>query len=350
MKKVKILCLMIFCGMTSGIIAQDFLAANELVTRRVPWLKNNIAFYKIGKAKNDSDVFSLKTKNHIIIVEASSTSAATKGLGYYLKNYCNRSMSHLGDNLSAPNKIPEVSQPVTIVSNANIRFALNYCTINYTMSFYKWKDWEHELDWMALNGVNLMLTPIGMEKVWQNTLKKVGCDDEEIKRFIAGPAFSAWWLMGNLEGWGGPISQTIIDQQYELEKKILSRIKSFGIEPVMQGFYGMVPNSLQKKNFSIIPQGTWAGGFQRPAMLSPDQNFDKVSGIFYQEIKELYGSDIHYFSGDPFHEGGKSGDIDVSLYAKKIQDQMQQFFPESTWLLQGWQKNPSDALLSKLDK
>lgn len=53
--------------------------------------------------------------------------------------------------------------------------------------------------------------------------------------------FGAWWLMGNLEGWGGPVSDTLIEQQKELQQKILGRMRELGIEPVMQGFYGMVP-------------------------------------------------------------------------------------------------------------
>src|SRR5439155_14653813 len=117
-------------------------------------------------------VFILQTKNEKIAISASSESTAAKALGYYLKNYCHRSMSHMGDNLSPIAKLPVIKEPVRIVSNASLRFALNYCTINYTMSFYKWKDWEHELDWMALNGVNLMLATVGTEALWQNTLKK----------------------------------------------------------------------------------------------------------------------------------------------------------------------------------
>jgi len=342
--------LAILCGTSVCLLAQDFPGASELVTRRTPWLKNNIRFYKTAGTAGSRDIFILSTKGDTVIIKASSPSAATKAVGYYLKNYCQRSMSHLGDNLSSPGKVPQVPQPVTITSNADARFALNYCAVSYSMSFYTWQDWEHELGWMALNGVNLMLAPVGMEKVWQNTLERIGCSDAEIKNFIAGPAFSAWWLMGNLEGWGGPVTNSIIDQQYLLEKDILGRMRSLGVEPVMPCFYGMAPNSLKHKGFSIVPQGKWAGGFVQPAMLAPDENFKKIAGVFYTEMKNLYGSDIHYFSGDPFHEGGKSAGIDVAAYGQLIQHQMQQYFPKSTWLLQGWQNNPSGVLLSKLDR
>lgn len=67
------------------------------------------------------------------------------------------SLSHNGDNLHDLPSLPEVAPSVTVRSPFRYRYALNYCTYNYTYSFYDWNDWERELDWMALNGVNLML-------------------------------------------------------------------------------------------------------------------------------------------------------------------------------------------------
>lgn len=118
---------------------------------------------------------------------------------------------------------------------------------------------------MALNGVNIMLAPVGTELVWYNTLLRLGYTDTEAKAFIPGPAFTAWWLMGNLEGWGGLVSIDMMKQQAELQKKILKRMKELGIEPVLQGFYGMVPHDLKNKisEAKVIEQGKWAGGFQR---------------------------------------------------------------------------------------
>ena len=138
--------------------------------------------------------------------------------------YCHRSLSHLGDNLSAPKTIPEIEKKETISSSFNIRYALNYCTISYSMAFYSWEQWQHELDYMALNGVNLMLAPIGDEKVWQIVLHQYGYSDQEIQKFIPGPAFTAWWLMGNMSEWGGPVTNHYIENQYQLEKKILNRM------------------------------------------------------------------------------------------------------------------------------
>ncbi|PZP45280.1 MAG: alpha-N-acetylglucosaminidase [Pseudopedobacter saltans] len=337
----------------SQINAQNFVAVNDLIARRVPWLKNKVLFEKLGKTNEGKEIFTLESKNKKIVIGASSTSAATKALGYYLKTYCFRTLSHLGDNLSAPVQIPVIPEKETVISSFDIRYALNYCTISYSMAFYGWEQWQHELDYMALNGVNLVLNPVGVEKVWQKVLNKYGYTGKEIAQFIPGPGFTAWWLMGNLSGWGGPVTNQYIDNQSRLEKNILKRMEQLGIEPVFQGFYGMVPDDLKKKypEWKIVDQGKWAGGFKRPEILLPtDPHFAEMAASYYSAVKELYGNDIHYFGGEPFHEGGITKGIDVVTCAKIIQETMQKNIPNSTWVLQGWQANPTDKLLDKLDK
>jgi hypothetical protein len=43
--------------------------------------------------------------------------------------------------------------------------------------------------------------------------------------------------MGNLHGWGGPLSQNWLDQQLTLQKKILSRMIELGMVPGNNLFY-----------------------------------------------------------------------------------------------------------------
>jgi alpha-N-acetylglucosaminidase len=311
----------------------------------------------LGKAtgqpaeKDAKEVFELTTKDGIVQIAASGPNAAAVGLGWYLKYYCHRSMSHMGDNLSAVTPLPVIKEPVRVDASAQIRYALNYCTYNYTLSFYNWKDWEHELDWMALNGVNTMLVANGEEAVWQNVLRKIGYTQQEIDAYITGPAYNAWWLMGNIQGWGGPMPQTQIDNRKVLVQKMLARMKLLGIEPVMPAFFGMVPSTLKNKlHAHIITQGNW-GAFTRPDILDPtDTAFDRIGELFYGETKKLYGKDIHYFSGDPFHEGGITEGVDLGKAGANIQKTMQRYFPGAVWVLQGWQENPRVEMLAGLDK
>jgi alpha-N-acetylglucosaminidase len=297
------------------------------------------------------DVFELATDRGGLIVRASGANAAAAGVGWYLKYSCRRSMSHMGDNLAPVAPLPALEHPVRVQANVRYRYALNYCTFNYTMSFYSWKDWEHELDWMALSGVNLMLVANGEEAVWRNTMRRLGFSDTEIAAFIPGPGYTAWWLMGNLEGHGGPMTPAMVTRRSDLQRRIIDRMRVLGIEPVMPGFYGMVPSSLKARSGAhIVAQGRWSS-FRRPDILDPtDPEFARIASIYYEEMRALYGADLHYFSGDPFHEGGVMAGVDLARAGQAIQAAMQRSFPGAVWVLQGWLENPRKELIASTDK
>ena len=365
MKFKFIFSLICFCFFAAAIQAQDFSGVRDLVHRRVPWLEEHLVLKKVQFEKREessltadmkmrdstADAFTLSYSKGKVLVEANSTSAAAFGVHWYLKYYCHRSMSHMGDNLTAVEVLPVVAHPVHLTGLAKYRYALNYCTYNYTMSFYNWTDWQRELDYMALNGVNLMLVANGQEAVWQSVLDQLGYTQKEIDAFITGPAFNAWWLMGNIQGWGGPMARPVIAERARLVQKMLRRMQQLGIEPVMPAFFGMVPSSLkQKRKAHIVEQGKW-GYFERPDILDPsDSLFAVISDLFYGATRKLYGRELHFFSGDPFHEGGKHGNINLTEAGVKIQAAMQKTFPGSVWVLQGWQANPDKDLIAAVNK
>jgi alpha-N-acetylglucosaminidase len=345
----RLLSALLLAVLPAALGAGEFSGAEGLVARRVPWLEGHVRFETLADATGDA--FELRVQAGTLVVRASGANAAAAGLGWYLKYSCRRSMSHMGDNLSPVDPLPGLDRPVRIESWARRRYALNYCTFNYTMSFYSWQDWEHELDWMALSGVNLMLVANGEEAVWRNALLRLGFSGDEIARFIPGPGYTAWWLMGNLEGVGGPMTAGMIGRRSEVQRRIIARMGTLGIEPVLPGFYGMVPAAMAGKlKAHIVQQGKWAG-FQRPAILDPtDPEFARVAGIYYEELKKLYGPDLHFFSGDPFHEGGVIAGVDLGRAGAGIQAAMQAHFPASTWVLQGWLENPRRELLAATDR
>jgi alpha-N-acetylglucosaminidase len=348
-------------------IAANFNGIESMLKRRLPFLSTKLVFRELSKPLTDGakDAFRLYQSGNQITIEAASTSAAAAAVNHYLRYHCKMSISHSANNLQPLQPLqplPSIADTIVVQSPFVWRYALNYCTYNYTYSFYSWEDWERELDWMALNGINLMLAPVGTEILWQRTLASLGFTDEEIRRYLPGPAYNAWWLMGNLEGWGGPVSDNIITKWSLMQQKILRRMKELGITPVLQGFCGIVPHTLKEKfpQAQIIPQGTWAGGFVRPAVLLPqDTLFARIAALYYGYMKEVYGNDINdmndmnsnvlFLGGDLFHEGGKTDGIDITQTARLVQGNMVKHFPQTSWVLQGWGGNPKDALLAGLD-
>lgn len=96
---------------------------------------------------------------------------------------------------------------------------------------------------MAMNGINMPLLMVGQEAVWQQVLQQFNYNKQEIADFIPGPTYVPWWLMQNLEGEGGPVTQAYIDARVKLQQKIIKRAKELGMQPIFQGFFGMVPFS-----------------------------------------------------------------------------------------------------------
>lgn len=47
------------------------------------------------------------------------------------------------------------------------RYYQNVCTHSYSFVWWDWARWEQEIDWMALNGINLALAWSGQEAIWQ---------------------------------------------------------------------------------------------------------------------------------------------------------------------------------------
>ncbi len=354
MKSTLIINILIGLLMPFSLAARDFPGVEKLVERQAPFLKGKIIFKEVPlPTQGDTqDSYQIYSKGKKLYIEATSPTAAATAVNHYLKNYCRISLTHCVDNYSEPPTLPEVKGIFKAASPFRYRYALNYCTYNYTFSFYTWKDWEGELDWMALNGVNLMLAPMGTEILWQKTMESLGYSDKEIKDFIPGPAFNAWWLMGNMEGWGGPVSDNMIQEWKSIQQKMTVRMKELGISPILQGFWGMVPRNLKDKfpQAKVIDQGTWAGDFPRPALLMPDDPlFDQMAKVYYRYMKEYYGDNVRFMGGDLFHEGGNTAGIDIPQTAKLIQANMQKYFPESVWVLQGWGGNPKKALLDGLN-
>ena len=206
----------------------------------VPNQAKNIVFERII---DGTDFFELETKGKKLIIRGNNGISMARGLNHYMRYYLRKTTSWTGHNLSYTSSLPVVKEKIRVNATLPLRYYLNYCTYSYSMAFWDWTQWEDEIDRMAMQGINMPLVAvIGQYAVWQNTLRRLGYSEKEIIDFLPGAGYEAWWLMGNLEKFGGPVSQQFIDRQTKLQKKMLDRMREYGMEPVLQGFYGMVPN------------------------------------------------------------------------------------------------------------
>lgn len=299
--------------------------------------------------KGQSDFFELDQKGDKVVIRGNNYVNIATGLNWYLKYYAGIHLSWNGMTAKLPESLPKVSTPVRKETNLSLRYDFNYCTYSYTMAFWDWERWEKEIDWMALHGINLPLAVVGQECVWKNMLEKLGYSKEEINKFIAGPAFLAWWAMNNLEGWGGPNPDSWYTQQEALQKKILKRMREYGIEPVFPGYSGMVPHDANKKlGLNVTEPALW-NGFTRPAFLLPtDSRFNEIASLYYKELEKLFGK-ANYYSMDPFHELEDAGSVDFDAAGKAVLKAMKDVNPKATWVIQGWTENPRPEMIKNLN-
>ena len=304
----------------------------------------------IEQVKSNKDFFELDQRNNKVVIKGNNYVSIATGLNWYLKYYAGVHLSWNGMKAKLPAQLPKVTKRERHETNMNFRYDLNYCTYSYSMAFWDWKRWEQEIDWMALHGINLPLAVVGEECVWFNMLKKLGYNKEEINKFIAGPAFLAWWEMNNLEGWGGPNPDSWYTQQEALQKKILKRMREYGIEPVFPGYSGMVPHDASEKLGLELAETPLWNGFTRPAILLPtDPRFEEIANLYYKEQEALFGK-ANYYSMDPFHESKTVGKVDFDAAGKAIMKAMKKVNPNAVWVLQGWSENPRDEMINNLKK
>lgn len=304
--------------------------------------------FVIERLKGEKDFFELDQKGNKVVVRGNNYVSIATGINWYLKYYAGINLSWNGMQADLPEVLPPVLKKERHETDLKLRYDFNYCTFSYSMAFWDWKRWEQEIDWMALHGINLPLAMVGTDVVWKNVLEELGYTREEINAFIAGPGFQAWWLMNNLEGWGGPNPDSWYERQEELQKRILKRMREYGIEPVLPGYSGMVPhNAKDRLGLNVADPGRW-NGYPRPAFLQPtDPQFERIAALYYQEMTRLYGK-ASYYSMDPFHEGGNTSGVDLEAAGKAIWKAMKQANPRAAWVVQAWGANPRPQMIRNL--
>jgi alpha-N-acetylglucosaminidase len=299
--------------------------------------ESNETFFEISTEGTDP----LETK---ITIKGNNRISLSSGLGYYFRYHVLSQVSWTGDSLKnvKDKKLPPLNEPIRKTSKLQYSYYMNTCTHSYSASWWDWNRWEREIDWMALNGINLPLAFTGLEYVTRKLFKELGFSDEEIKEWIAGPAFMAWYRMGNINKWGGPMPDEWIDYEHDLQLKILRRMRNYGMTPVLSMFTGFVPNTFTKHfpNANVTETSDWAGFPKdcRTYMLEvTDPQFNQIAKRFIEIQTETYGTS-HIYNGDVYNEMVPyTNDTEyLKRSSKGTFEGLREADPEAIWLMQGW--------------
>lgn len=321
-----------------------------IVSRRLGEQYNDWFDFSVRESTSGHDEFSMEMKDGKVAISGPNGVSIAYGLNHYLKYFCNVNISQVSDQVKMPETMPVVTDTIHQTTPLDVRYSYNFCTLSYSMAFYGEEEWRRELDWLALNGVNVVLDMTGQEEVWRRFLGELGYTHQEIKDFIAGPAYYAWFYMQNMTGFGGPVHDNWFKDRTELARKNHLIMQKLGMQPALLGFSGMVPTDIKDKdpNAQIIAQGNWTA-IARPAMLKTDtESFDKYAEIFYKAQQDVYGDITKYYATDPFHEGGNTGGMNLSTVSSKVLAAMMKADSDAVWIIQSWGSNPTPALINGL--
>ncbi|KAF9109037.1 hypothetical protein BGX27_008059 [Mortierella sp. AM989] len=218
----------------------------KLVPNLVPASLTNIHdTFRVSNEKNNAG----------ILIEGATISGLGAGLYHYIRNVCQVDMSWAGDRFNdMPATPPSISKPEGIIRASFVpwRYYMNVVTFGYSYAFWGWERWERELDWMLLTGVNMALAMVGQERIFRQMYENLGLTRDELNDFFAGPAFTPWQHMGNIQGsWAFPDDSNLknewIDSQWQLQGQIMTRMRDFNITAILPVFNGFVPRRLVAK-------------------------------------------------------------------------------------------------------
>eukprot|EP00118_Oscarella_pearsei_P005009 m.22289 g.22289 ORF g.22289 m.22289 type:complete len:807 (+) comp28318_c0_seq2:22-2442(+) len=282
-----------------------------------------------------------------IVLRGNTGVALASALNWYLKYYCYCEVSWgnngTGDQLNVPSPLPQPKQKERMESPVKYKYYMNVCTVSYSMAWWDWSRWEREIDWMALQGINLPLSFTGQEYTWAKTFMQMGLNESELDEYFSGAAFLAWNRMGNMRGWGGPLSANWRQKQYELQKMILQRQREFGMTSVLAGFSGHVPKALSRiyPNVTLGRSPDW-GRFNDTYccvyLLSPnDPHFITMAKLYVQMQIQEFGTD-HVYNVDTFNEMNPASKDPKYLAesSSSVLKGLQAGDPDAVWLMQGW--------------
>ncbi len=319
----------------------DALAAKALAQRVIPAQAGHFVFETLPA--DTCDYFTLRSEGRKIVVGGNDANSMAVGLNHYLKYWCHVNIGWFAwDKGTMPKTLPRVETPVRHTARVPERFFLNYCTYGYTMPWWGWKEWEHFIDWMALNGINLPLAITGQESIWYQVWTELGLNDEEVRNYFTGPAHLPWHRMLNIDRWGGPLPKSWLEGQEALQKQIVARERELNMKPVLPAFAGHVPPELRRiyPDARIERMSDWAGFALEdyPWFLDPeDPLFPVIQKMFLDKEVEIYGTD-HVYGIDIFNEMiPKSWEPDyLGRVSKGVYESLAAADPNATWLQMTW--------------
>ena len=334
---------------------EEIVISSKAVIERLIGNRANEFEFSIIKDKDPikSDWFDIQTVANRVKIKGTSNSVICYAAYTFLRDIGAASVSWEGNRVKLPKTWPKYSKKGS--TPFRYREYLNVCAFGYTTPWWDWKRWEQEIDWMALHGINLPTAMEGQEAVWQQLWKEYGLTDSQLQAHFTGPAFLPWQRMGNINSHQGPLPQGWIDKKEDIQRKIVQRMKTLGMHPVVPAFNGYVPKAFADKHpgSKISELKSWSGGgFESTYLLdAKDPLFKEIGKRFIEIYTKFYGK-FDFYLADSFNEitppvSEEHKYEELSDYGNAIFETIDEASPGATWVMQGWLFGDNKAFWTK---
>lgn len=294
---------------------------------------------------------------------------------YYLKYFAYLDFSYVdsGAELKLPDELPKVGEKVRVVFPYEYRHYFNEnCEYKYTTLLYSEKEWQHRIDWLAMNGFNMFLLDMGNNYVWYNAREELGLDDAALKELYKANTSEGQYF-GKYD-----ISKEAMEREGKLARKVVEMAFDAGLEPEIRPFCGLVPFMFPschddyygvtgKTKMTIEQPGSFFDGmflyagsywmnmptgvYFSPEVAAEDSDkrdemnkkFKKLAEIYYSSLQESLG--FNEYGRTPklgFKDVvGEQGFI-VTHEAfprevlKEIEDEFLKINPDAIWMMSSW--------------
>ncbi len=220
---------------------------------------------------------------------------------------------------------------------------MQVCAMGYTTPFWDERRWLEEIDWMALHGFDLPLAYPAYEAIFARVMAKYGLTEKEIEASFSGPAHLPWSRMGNTSGGPDRTPPEWLARSLRVQHAILKRVRELGMDCVLQGFAGIVPEALRRvRPQAKITRTGWPWGGHRAWFLHPDDPlFAEICTDFIREWEKEFGPCTYYLA-DSFNEmklpwkGEPAVTEGLKSCGRNIYGAMKAANPNAVWTLMGW--------------
>ncbi|MBP3456324.1 MAG: alpha-N-acetylglucosaminidase C-terminal domain-containing protein [Alistipes sp.] len=328
----------------AGAAAQDYIsAARDVISRAVGQMPENIDLSLCRPSAEGHHRYELSTDGGRLRIAGDNGVAICKGFYDYIVDNGYGVVTWTGSRIELPESFPQM-EPIVVEAPFGLHIYMNVCTMGYTAPFWDRQRWQQEIDYMALHGFDMPLSPTAGEAIFARVWRDMGLSDSQIDEYFTGPAHMPWLRMGNMSQMDGGMSRKWHDEQVELQHFIKDQMDALGMTPVYQGFAGFVPKAMKEHYPSIdLTETYWAGGLKN-YMLSPiDPLFEEIQRRYIAEWEREFGK-CRYYLIDSFNEMdipfGEKGSPERAAalreYGEKIYSSLMAADADAVWVVQGW--------------